>query len=130
MNRLYIFDETGACKAIVTGYAEDMAEEITTRNGGHSHVISDEAIPLPNARHVNGQLRNEAQVPSAAQFAAEARAKRDSLLTASDWTDTLSAKARLGDATYRAWQDYRQALRDVTKQPGFPQTIVWPSAPQ
>ena len=28
------------------------------------------------------------------------------------------------------WLDYRQALRDVPQQPGFPQNIVWPEKPQ
>lgn len=56
------------------------------------------------------------------------RKMRDRLLTASDWTDTLSAKTRLGEATYQAWQAYRQALRDVTMQ-ADPHSIVWPQKP-
>lgn len=59
----------------------------------------------------------------------EVRLKRNELLTESDWTDTLSAKARLGDELYNAWQQYRQALRDVTNQ-ADPFTITWPTAPQ
>ena len=58
-----------------------------------------------------------------------ARSKRDRLLAESDWTDTLSAKTRLGDALYNAWQDYRQILRDVPQQPGFPWNIAWPEPP-
>ena len=57
------------------------------------------------------------------------RIKRDDLLQQSDWTDTLSAKTRLGDELYNAWQNYRQALRDVTNQPD-PFTITWPALPQ
>ena len=38
------------------------------------------------------------------------------LLAASDWTDTLSAKTRLGDAKYDEWQVYRQALRDMPEK--------------
>lgn len=64
-----------------------------------------------------------------ASAAASARAKRDVLLTESDWTDTLSAKARLGDELYDAWQTYRQALRDVSNQAGFPHQITWPEPP-
>lgn len=56
------------------------------------------------------------------------RKTRDHLLTASDWTDTLSAKTRLGEAAYQAWQAYRQALRDVTLQ-ADPHAIVWPQQP-
>ena len=59
----------------------------------------------------------------------QVRNQRDALLIESDWTDTLSAKARLGDALYNAWQNYRQALRDVTNQ-ADPFTITWPTKPQ
>lgn len=54
---------------------------------------------------------------------------RNNLLVESDWTDSLSAKQRLGDDLYKQWQDYRQALRDITSQGGFPLSIVWPEKP-
>lgn len=60
---------------------------------------------------------------------AKIRLKRSELLTNSDWTDTLSAKNRLGDELYNAWQQYRQALRDITNQ-ADPYTVTWPTAPQ
>jgi len=56
------------------------------------------------------------------------RLRRGSLLATSDWTDTLSAKQRLGEALYASWQVYRQALRDVTSQPD-PLNIQWPIQP-
>lgn len=58
------------------------------------------------------------------------RDQRNMLLTQSDWTDTLSAKTRLGDELYNAWQTYRQALRDVSLQEGFPFNVVFPTPPQ
>jgi len=61
---------------------------------------------------------------------ADVTQKRRKLLVASDWTDTLSAKTRLGDALYNQWQTYRQALRDITDQPGYPLNVEWPTAPQ
>lgn len=57
------------------------------------------------------------------------RDRRNDLLAKSDWTDTLSAKGRLGEALYNAWQDYRQALRDLPNQAGFPNQITWPEPP-
>lgn len=56
-------------------------------------------------------------------------AKRVKLLEQSDWTDTLSAKNRLGQTLYDQWQTYRQALRDITDQLGYPSDIVWPTPP-
>ena len=58
------------------------------------------------------------------------RTQRDLLLTKTDWTDTLSAKTRLGESVYCQWQEYRQALRDITAQPGFPLEVVWPVYPK
>lgn len=57
--------------------------------------------------------------------ASELRAKRDSLLAVCDWTQSRD----IPDATAIAWQPYRQELRDLTKQSGFPGVIVWPISP-
>jgi len=56
--------------------------------------------------------------------AAEVRAERNTKLSNSDWTQITDATA---DKT--AWAVYRQALRDVPAQAGFPNTIVWPTQP-
>jgi hypothetical protein len=67
--------------------------------------------------------------PTDAAIARDARAERDRRLLACDWTDTASAPARLGSVVYAAWQQYRQDLRDISLQPGFPAAINWPQAP-
>ena len=55
--------------------------------------------------------------------AAEIRKERDSKLSATDWTAST-------DVTMTAeMTTYRQALRDVPAQTGFPNTITWPEAP-
>ena len=58
------------------------------------------------------------------------RENRNKLLADSDWTDTLSAKSRLGDDLYNSWQAYRQALRDIPQQGGSPEDIVFPPKPE
>jgi hypothetical protein len=55
--------------------------------------------------------------------------ERNLKLANSDWTDTVSAPSRLGLELYGEWQAYRQALRDVPEQPGFPNEVVWPTPP-
>ena len=54
----------------------------------------------------------------------EARQGRDQLLAATDvWA--------LSDRTMTAEQTaYRQALRDITDQAGFPTDITWPTKPE
>jgi hypothetical protein len=55
--------------------------------------------------------------------AATARFIRQAALTATDWM-------ALSDVTMSpAWAAYRQELRDITKQAGFPDNIVWPKEP-
>lgn len=58
---------------------------------------------------------------------AQARAKRDRLLAETDWTQTLDAP--IDAATRDAYRAYRQALRDIPEQEGFPAAITWPELP-
>ena len=53
------------------------------------------------------------------------RRLRDKLLAECDWTQLPDVP----EATKAAWADYRQALRDLTAQDGFPDAIQWPSTP-
>jgi hypothetical protein len=64
---------------------------------------------------------------TAEELAAAARAKRDALLAASDWTQLPDSP--LAGEVRTAWATYRQALRDISDQQGFPQEIDWPETP-
>jgi len=55
----------------------------------------------------------------------EIRSKRDSLLKESDWTQIPDAPV---DQT--AWATYRQELRDIPQQEGFPENVTWPTKPE
>ena len=55
---------------------------------------------------------------------AEVRQQRNELLSACDWTQLPDSPA-----DHEAWATYRQELRDVTAQAGFPWDVVWPEAP-
>ena len=55
--------------------------------------------------------------------------RRLDLLKESDWTDTVSAVERLGQSKYQEWQTYRQALRDIPEQVGYPLNVVYPTPP-
>lgn len=59
----------------------------------------------------------------------QVRSQRDSKLTNTDWTQLPDAQATLSQEDKEAYLVYRQALRDITNQPGFPwdgQNIPWP----
>jgi hypothetical protein len=49
------------------------------------------------------------------------RSKRNRLLSDTDWM-------ALSDNTMTPeWASYRQALRDITEQEGFPYSVTWPT---
>lgn len=60
-----------------------------------------------------------------AQAANTVRGQRGLELAASDWTQLPDAQV---DSAI--WAEYRQALRDITLQPGFPFEVEWPIKPQ
>ena len=62
--------------------------------------------------------------PDPATLATAARTKRNALLTQSDWTQVADAPVNK-----TSWATYRQALRDITIQEGFPENIDWPTTP-
>lgn len=64
-------------------------------------------------------------VPNLEALAAQARAQRDALLSACDYYVMPDYPA----TDLEAVRAYRQALRDLPKQPGFPIEIIWPEKP-
>jgi|LakMenEpi03Aug12_release.lakeMendotaPanAssembly.Ray.scaffolds.fasta_scaffold262137_4 ribosomal protein S18 acetylase RimI-like enzyme len=61
------------------------------------------------------------------EAASKVKQERQQLLATTDWTDTVSASTRLEN--YNAWQFYRQQLRDITTQEGYPFNVIWPTQP-
>ena len=59
-----------------------------------------------------------------AEQAKSVRTTRDEKLKATDWTQVSDAPV---DKT--VWATYRQALRDLTKESGFPWDMAWPTEP-
>ena len=71
-------------------------------------------------------MEQEAKDALDAQQAANVRADRNAQIAKTDWTqgkdipDNISSK----------WTVYRQALRDVPAQAGFPWDVQWPTQPE
>ena len=62
------------------------------------------------------------------EAATAVRAERDKLIASCDW---MAIKAFEGGTTVSTeWATYRQALRDVSAQAGFPNDITWPEKPE
>ena len=62
------------------------------------------------------------QTDPVAASATQVRAQRDTLLAASD-------HMALADRITDDWRRYRQTLRDIPNQSGFPSSITWPTRP-
>lgn len=58
------------------------------------------------------------------EVAKQVREDRDKKLIESDWTQILDAPV-----DQAAWAKYRQALRDIPQQDGFPLNVIWPNEP-
>jgi len=107
---------------------------------GERFLLSDEYRVCDNKYVDNGQLRDMPPQPSLAHdfdwtrktwklnavlAAQQVRERRTRLLAASDWTQLPDVDLK----TKMAWATYRQVLRDLTEQPGFPATVQWPTPP-
>ena len=84
---------------------------------------------MPKA-YVDGVLVDVSQAEvDATQYSpprteSQIRQERDQLIATTDWWAT-------SDRTMTAEQTaYRQALRDITDQAGFPADITWPTKPE
>ena len=69
-------------------------------------------------------LTTDQQAALTTNEAVKIRQQRNAKLTACDWTQIADAPV---DKT--AWSTYRQSLRDLPKESGFPWTITWPTEP-
>lgn len=90
------------------------------------HATSEGQIPFSPEEEAARDAEEAAWLASANDRAAEAqKAQRNSLLAASDWTQVTDAPV---DKT--AWATYRQELRDISAQAGFPWNVEWPTQPE
>jgi len=69
-------------------------------------------------------MDDEAKTAKDAEQAKSVRTTRTEKLKDSDWTQIADSTADKA-----AWATYRQALRDITSQSGFPWEVTWPDAP-
>ena len=83
----------------------------------YTHLVDGVAVQVTDAE--NSAITGI----SAAGRSANVRDKRNQLIAETDWWAT-------SDRTMTTEQTaYRQALRDITGQAGFPHDITWPTKP-
>ena len=88
------------------------------------HATSNGNVPFTAAEETERDAEEAAYLAGANdRAAAAARQERNGLLAATDWT----ANSDVTMATEMT--AYRQALRDVPTQSGFPSEVTWPDKP-
>ena len=98
---------------------------------GQLEVYGSETLTIDADRKVVVVVRSvepmpQDQITTMEEAKASAiRSERNEKLSASDWTQVADAPVDKA-----AWAAYRQALRDITTQAGFPDTITWPVKPE
>ena len=70
----------------------------------------------------------EVPAPTEEELAAAIRAKRDALIAETDYL--MASDYPLDEDKKAELIVYRQALRDVPEQEGFPTSVVWPEKPE
>lgn len=123
-----------------TSFPQQLSEALINDLGGDVVFEGPQAQPtryqfayLNGVWQVNGKwftkysvadMDAEAQTALNTTQAEAVRKQRNEKLAESDWTQVEDAPVDKA-----AWATYRQALRDVAEQVGFPWTIEWPVKP-
>ena len=97
-----------------------------TPGGGYGYTTYEMRTQLPSAA-LETAPDQWAEIIKQADYDAAAaivRTQRDKLIAATDCTMLTDAKTLKA-----AWKAYRQALRDVPEQAGFPYAVQWPTPP-
>ena len=87
---------------------------------------STPVVYTPSAQEI-ADAQAEQLAQKTAELAASIRQERNKKLEETDWV--VIKNLELNANIPGVWEVYRQALRDITAQSGFPLTITWPDAP-
>ena len=91
-----------------------------------SHMVLRADMPTYNG--TRWEIAYTTQPLPQPQASQNVRAEREMRLTTTDWVVTKSVET--GVSVPQEWLVYRQSLRDITSQAGFPWTIIWPTKPE
>jgi len=87
-------------------------------------IFTDRAATEDEPAKTAAEQEAEYKAMKDAEQAKSVRQSRNDKLKECDWTQIADSTA-----DKQVWATYRQALRDVTAQQGFPWTIDWPTIP-
>lgn len=88
-------------------------------------LVCENGVMRPATEAELAQMAIDEQEYQTNQLPQQVRTQRDNLLKQCDWTQVPDSPVNK-----EAWAIYRQALRDITNQSGFPTDVFWPTKPQ
>lgn len=99
-------------------------------DGTEKSIVPDELkIYVKGSKHMMPRLKIvKKPEPTTEEVAAGVRARRDALIAQTDYLMMSDYPISAEDKTLL--ETYRQALRDIPEQEGFPSNVQWPVAPQ
>jgi hypothetical protein len=111
-------------------YPDDLFLEVDCLCDPYTHYFKDGAIVKKPEKPSSSCFWNDVTlswVENEQLKEVEVKGQRNTLLSASDWTQIPNNA--LTPEKQAAWATYRQELRDVSQQSGYPFNVVWPVAP-
>lgn len=112
-------------EAVLAGFGADPVLEGARPTAGRYQTVVRSGVEEVGGKWFKkysvSELSAEARQQIDAAQAGAVRSTRDQKLAATDWTQLADSAA---DKT--AYAAYRQALRDIPQQPGFPWDVTWP----
>ena len=113
-----IEDQLKSDEFYIDGFADDLTQYID--NG---QVVD---IPAKPNQFAEFDYKTKTWINNYQLADAIAKQQRQTLLIESDWTQLPDVSI----STKESWAVYRQALRDITSQSGYPYNVVWPTKPE
>ena len=114
---------------ILAGFEADPVLNGATPTAGRYQTVARDGVEQIGAqwftKFVLVEMDDAAKAALDAQQAASVRADRNRRIAECDWTQLPDSPV---DKT--TWAVYRQALRDITAQTGFPWDVEWPVQPE
>lgn len=116
-----VFTEFGVVRVVVTGAPE--RDHATQKVVEGTPVFVSQRNRWEQLWEIKAASEQEITERNQAK-AADIRSQRNNRISLCDWTQLPDAPV-----DKEAWATYRQALRDLTNQQGFPWDIQWPLSP-
>jgi hypothetical protein len=121
------FDPRGRFHADIANQYEPVPEGTRSNAVLINGIWVNPRLPEPPTKEQIQAQQAAEQEEIKRQTAHSIRSERNAKLTETDWTQVDDTP--LDNVAKSAWANYRQALRDVPDQAGFPFDVNWPSAP-